>query len=83
MGTDPMAFYGCAFLASFLFVAKSYFALPLVFFAYLLSRMLSKKDPDFMYVLLKYLEERDAYSSIPRPSDWKNRPEGWGKGLPW
>jgi len=36
-------------------------------------------------LFLKYLDEGNAYTSIPRPSDWLSakRPSGWGKGLPW
>ena len=83
MGTDPMAFYACAFMVSFLFASKAYVAMPVVFFAYLAARMFTKKDPAFMRVFLRYFEEADAYSSIPRPSNWQNRPQGWGKGLPW
>lgn len=83
MGTDPMAFYACAFLGSFFFAVKAYVAMPVALVAYLLSRMLTKKDPAFMRIFMRYIEEQNAFSSIPRPSDWTNRPAGWGKGLPW
>lgn len=83
MGTDPVAFYACAFLGSFFFASKAYIAMPVALLAYLVSKMLTKKDPQFMGIFLRYVEEENAYSSIPHPSDWQNRPDGWGKGLPW
>lgn len=83
MGTDPMAFYGVAFLGSFFFASKVYLAIPLLIPVHLIGRMLTKKDPKFMTIFMRYLDEPSAFSSIPRPSDWMNRPIGWGKGLPW
>lgn len=83
MGADPLGFYGAAFLGSFFFASKAYVAMPVALLAFFLARWLSKKDPNFMGVFKKYLDERDAYSAIPRPTDWSSRPAGWGKGLPW
>lgn len=82
-GTDPYAFYALAFLGSFLFAGKMYLGLPLILPAYLLSRSLTKKDPLFMKTFLRYLDEVHAFSALPRPSDYQNRPTGWGRGLPW
>lgn len=83
MGTDPLAFYAIAFLASFLFASKVYLGMPLLFPVYAISRLLSKKDPQFMSIFARYVDEPHALSSISRPSDWMNRPEGWGRGVAW
>lgn len=83
MGMDPKAFYVLAFFGSFLFASKSYPPLLLLIPALSVGRLLTKKDSQFMSIFMRYLDERDAYTSIPRPSDWSRRPPGWGKGLPW
>ncbi len=84
MGMDPKAFYAIAFVGSMLFANKAYPPLLVLLPAFSVARLLTKKDPQFMEIFIKYLDERDAYTSIPRPSDWtKKRPAGWGKGLPW
>jgi type IV secretory pathway VirB3-like protein len=83
MGMDPNAFYALAFVGSFLFASKAYLPLIVLVPGFSVARLLTKKDSQFMGIFLKYLDERDAYTSIPRPSDWSKRPAGWGKGLPW
>lgn len=83
MGADPMGFYGSAFLGSFFFASKAYIAMPVALLAFLIARWLTKKDPQFMSIFLRYVDESHAYTSIPRPTDWSERPPGWGKGLPW
>lgn len=85
MGIEPYAFYGVAFVGSFFFAGGAYAALPIVPVAFLIARWLTKKDPQFMAIFLRYLDERDAYSALPRPEDWTGtrRPAGWGRGLPW
>ncbi len=83
MGMDPLAFYVVAFVGAFLFAMGAYLALIAVFPAFAAGRMLSKKDPLFMRIFLSYLDEGDAYSSIPRPADYNSRPVGWGRGVPW
>jgi type IV secretory pathway VirB3-like protein len=83
MGIEPYAFYAVAFMGSFFFASKAYVVLPLVVLAYFAARWLTKKDPQFMATFMKYIEERHAYSALPRPEDWSKRPIGWGRGLPW
>ncbi len=83
MGADPAGFYGAAFLGAFFFASKAYVALPVAFLAFMLARMLTKTDPHFMSIFLRYVDEAHAYTAIPRPTDWTARPAGWGKGLPW
>lgn len=83
MGTDPAAFYCIAFLGSFFFSAQVYVGIPLLLPVFYISRLLTNKDPQFMAIFFRYIEEGNAYSAIPRPSDWMNRPKGWGRGLPW
>jgi hypothetical protein len=83
MGSDPAGFYGAAFLGTLFFASKAYVAMPAAVVAFLVSRMLTKKDPQFMTIFLRYVDEAHAYTAIPRPSDWENRAAGWGRGLPW
>lgn len=83
MGADPVAFYGAALLGSLFFAMGAYAAVPVAFIAIGLGRWMSKKDPQFMRIFLRYVDEKHAYSALPRPSDWANRPNGWGRGLPW
>ena len=85
MGTDPKAFLALAFAFSTLFAMQAYLALIALLPGFTLARLLTKKDPLFMSVFMRYLDEVNAYTSIPRPSDWfsKKRPPGWGRGLPW
>ncbi len=83
MGMDPLAFYVIAGFGSVMFAIGAYLALLIIPPAFTAARLMSKKDPHFMHIFLKYLDQGEAYSSIPRPSDWANRPVGWGKGLPW
>lgn len=83
MGCDPAGFYATAFMGSFFFASKAYAALPVALVAFMITRILTKKDPQFMGIFLRYVDEAHAYTALPRPSDWENRPVGWGRGLPW
>ncbi len=83
MGADPLGFYGSAFLGSFFFASKAYLALPVALLALLIARWLTKKDPMFMSVFQRYLDERHAYQALPSPQQWSRRATGWGRGLPW
>lgn len=83
MGMDPLAFYVVASMGAVMFAIGAYAGLMVIPPAFAAGRLLSKKDPHFMQVFLKYLDQGDAYSSLPRPSDWMTRPVGWGRGLPW
>jgi hypothetical protein len=83
MGADPLGFYGSAFLGSFLFASKAYLALPVALLALFIARWLTKKDPMFMIVFQRYLDERHTYQALPRPELWRRRAGGWGRGLPW
>lgn len=83
MGVEKKAFMGVAFMASMMFATQLYFGLFLVPFFHFLMQWLTKKEHQFFDIFLKYLNESDAYSSIPRPSNWSVRPLGWGRNLPW
>lgn len=83
MGVEPYAFFMVAFLGSFFFASKAYLAMPIVPVAFLVAKWLTKKDPQFMAIMFRYVEEKHAYSALPRPEDWEKRPVGWGRGLPW
>jgi len=83
MGADPLGFYGAAFLAPFFFASRAYLAWPVALLALLIARGLTKKDPMFMGVFQRYLDERHAYQSLPGPQQWSRRAAGWGRGLPW
>lgn len=83
MGSDPMVFYSCAVLASMMFALEAYLLMPTTFIAFLMGRWMTKKDPLFFTIFLRYLDEKHAFSSLPRPEDWSRRPAGWGRGLPW
>lgn len=82
MGIEKTSFGGLVFATSFLIVAKSYWGIPLVIMFYMLARWLTKRDGQFMQVFFQYLNEEHVYDATPRPSDFKSRPKGWGKGLP-
>jgi len=83
MGVESRAFMIVAFIASILFASKMYYALMFVPLLHMLMQWFTKKDYYFFQMLLRYLDESDAYSSITRPEDWQRRPLGWGRGLPW
>lgn len=83
MGVEKRAFMVVAFLASILFANGLYVALLLIPVLHGLLQWLTKKDYYFFGIFMRYLNEVDAYGSIPRPEDWERRPIGWGRGLPW
>lgn len=68
-------------IASFSIVAQSYFLIPVVLLVFVIARWQSKRDHLFMKLFLRYLQEAHVYDATPRPSDFQNRPPGWGKGL--
>lgn len=83
MGVEPKAFMLVAFIASAAFANGVYIGLAFVPFMHIGMQLLTKKEYLFFQIFMRYLNESDAYSAITRPSDWLNRPPGWGKGLPW
>lgn len=83
MGVEKKAFMVVAFYASAMFANGILVGLAFVPFIHALMRWLTKKDHMFFELFMRYMNESDAYSSLPRPSDWKRRPLGWGRGLPW
>lgn len=83
MGVERNAFMVVAFLASILFAYQLYKALVFVPLLHTFMQFLTKKDYYFFKLFMNYLNEPDAYSSLPRPEDWQRRPIGWGRGLPW
>ncbi|MCV0439006.1 MAG: VirB3 family type IV secretion system protein [Hydrogenophaga sp.] len=82
MGVEKGSFAGIVFLAVFALVAKMYWAFPVVGVIYLIARWVTKKDDQFVAILLRYLNEEHVYDATPRASDVNSRPRGWGKGLP-
>jgi len=82
MGVESSSFAALALAATMCVVAQSYWGVPLVFLLYLLARWLSKKDDQFVGILMRYLNEDHVYDATPRVRDHASRPKGWGKGLP-
>ena len=82
MGVEKSSFAGLALVGTFLIVAKSYWGIPIVFLGYLIARWLSKRDDQFIGILMRYLREGHIYDATPRLEDAKSRPKGWGRGLP-
>jgi len=82
MGIESSAFGGIVFAGSFIVVAKSYWALPILALIYFLARWLTKADGQFMKLFFRYLDEGHVYDATPRPSDYQKRAVGWGKGVP-
>lgn len=82
LGVEKAAFGGLALAGAFAMVAQTYWGLPVIFVVYLLARWLSKRDPLFVAILLRYLGEGHVYDATPRMTDINERPRGWGKGLP-
>ena len=82
MGVEKRAFMVVAFAASTMFATRMYGGLLLVPFLHLLMQWLTKKDYHFFDIFLRFMDEEDAYGSLPNPDTINNRPEGWGKGLP-
>jgi type IV secretory pathway TrbD component len=83
MGVAPLAFQLVIFFASFLFAGRLYTVMPLALLMYLVARWLSKKEPLFADLFLRYANEKDVYGSLCHPSDWSSKPRGWGRGLAW
>lgn len=83
MGVEQTAFMAVAFSGAACFAMGLYIPLVVVVpVMFLLARWMTKKDHHFMPIFLRYMDEGDAYSALPRPADWNNRPHGWGRGLP-
>ena len=82
MGIESTAFGGIVFAASFMVVAKAYWAIPVLVFIYLIARWLTKSDGQFMVMFFRYLDEGHVYDATPRTSDFMRRPKGWGRGVP-
>jgi hypothetical protein len=83
MGVESMAFMMVAFVASLMFANGLYMGLLAMPVLHGFMQWLTKKEYYFFRIFIKYLNESDAYSSLPRPEDWRRRPKGWGVGLPW
>lgn len=83
MGVEQRAFMVVAFAASAMFANGVYLGLVFIPFLHLFMQWLTKKEHNFFNIFMQYLNESDAYGSIPRPKDWQKRPVGWGRGLPW
>lgn len=83
MGVEQRAFMVVAFAASAMFANGIYIGLLFIPLFHMFMQWLTKKEHNFFSIFMQYLNESDAYSSIPRPKDWERRPLGWGRGLPW
>lgn len=81
-GVERSSFAALAFTGTFMVVAKTLWGIPVVIVMFLAARWLTKKDDQFVGILLRYLNEEHVYDATPRPDDVKTRPKGWGKGLP-
>ena len=82
LGIEKGSFGVLVMLATLFLVARLYFAMIALIIPYYMARWLSKKDDQFVAILGRYLMEEHVYDATPRPSDFKKRPPGWGKGLP-
>jgi hypothetical protein len=82
MGVERSSFGALALAATMCIVAQSYWGIPVVGVLYFAARWLSKKDDQFIGILIVYLNESHVYDATPRLSDHNSRPKGWGKGLP-
>jgi type IV secretory pathway TrbD component len=82
MGVEKGVFGALALAGAMLFGMRLYYLLPSLVILYLVGRWLSKKDAQFVAVLARYMTEEHVYDATPRPSDFKSRPPGWGRGLP-
>ncbi len=82
MGVEKGTFAGLVLLGAFGLVAKAYWMLPLAVVGYFIGRWLSKRDDQYVSILLNYLGESHIYDATPRPSDLQARAKGWGRGLP-
>ena len=82
MGVEKGSFGGIALIATFCVVGRVYWGLLVCMAFYMLARWLTKKDDQFIGILLRYLDEQHVYDATPRLHDYESRPKGWGKGLP-
>jgi len=82
MGVEKGFFGFLALVAAVLLGMRLYYFLPSLILLYLVGRLLSKRDAQFVRVLGKYINEEHVYDATPRPKDLQLRPPGWGKGLP-
>ncbi len=82
MGVEKGMFAGLVLLAVFGLVARAFWIFPLVLIGFFVGRWLSKRDDQYVATLLRYLGEDHIYDATPRAEDFRNRPKGWGRGLP-
>jgi hypothetical protein len=82
LGVEKGMFGALVFLAVFALVARAYWVAPLAVLGVLIGRWLSKLDDQYVAILLRYLGEDHVYDATQRPSDFQDRPKGWGRGLP-
>jgi len=82
MGVERGMFAFIALFTSTCFAMKLYWVTPVAVLLYVVGRWLSKVDDQYVLVLSRYLQEEHVYDATPRPSDYNNRPKGWGRGLP-
>ena len=81
MGVEKGIFAGLVLLGVFGLVAKAVWMFPLAGIGYVVGRWLSKRDDQYVAILLRYLQEAHVYNATPRPGDLRDRPRGWGRGL--
>ena len=82
MGVESAYFSALALTFAIVLGTRMYVLLLGLLVLYLVGRWLSKKDALFVKVLARYLYEEHVYDATPRRDDFKNRPAGWGQGIP-
>lgn len=82
MGVEKGFFAGLVIAGTMFLGFHFYSALLLLPVGFLIGRWLSKRDDQFVALLIKYLDEGHVYDATPRQTDAKMRPKGWGRGLP-
>ncbi len=82
MGVEKGIFAGLVLLGVFGLIAKAFWMFPLSILGYFVGRWLSKRDDQYVAILLNYLKESHVYDATPRPKDFQARAKGWGRGLP-
>ena len=82
LGVEKGSFAVLVLLTMFFLVAQFYAGFAISLLGYFIARWMTKKDDSFVGAFAKYLQEEHTFDATPRPSDSKNRPKGWGRGVP-
>ncbi len=82
MGVEKGFFAGIVIAGTLFLGFHLYSALLLLPPGFLVGRWLSKRDDQFVGLLIKYLDEGHVFDATPRTGIVKSRPRGWGRDLP-